>query len=294
MKLISKPLAHAGAMVCLAALTPATCMALDVDGGDYNPLPPGSNMALLYYQHGYSHSAYSHGNNVGGGTHLTQDIGILRMIHFMEVGGFTIDPQFLLPFGHVDGKQAGGDLGTGNGVGDLILANTVWLVNRPSSGTFFGVTPMVTLPTGSYDKDDPLNIDENRHKYTLQLGFSQRLIDNVTLDLVFDGTHFGDNDRYGSTGATLSQRTLYQGQSIVRYNLTPSLDLRASYSHEWGGEQFVDGVSQGRPGINKYTVGAAYMLPTKTQLIIGLGRDTSVDNGFKTQSQLNLRIAQVF
>ncbi|MGI0701082.1 transporter [Pseudomonas aeruginosa] len=57
--------------------------------------------------------------------HLTQDIGILRMIHFMEVGGFIMDPQFLLPFGHVSGKQAGADLGTGNGVGDLILANTV-------------------------------------------------------------------------------------------------------------------------------------------------------------------------
>lgn len=36
------------------------------------------------------------------------------------------------------------------------------------------------------------------------------------------------------------------------------------------------------------------MLPTRTQLIVNWGRDTSIDNGFKTDSQLSLRIAQVF
>lgn len=273
---------------------PASCLALDIDGGDYTPLPDGTNMALLYYHHSHADSAYAHGRGTGAGTHLSQDVGTLRMIHFMDVGGYTIDPQFLLPFGHLDGKQGGADLGTGNGLGDLILANTVWLVNNPASGTYFGVTPMVTLPTGNYDKDDALNLGENRHKYTLQLGLSQQITDRLALDAAFDGTHFGDNDRYGSTKSTLSQRTLYQGQVIARYNLTPSLDLRTSYSRQWGGEQFVDGVSQGRPGESKYSIGTAYMLPSKTQLILGWGRDTSIDNGFKTQSQLSFRIAQLF
>ena len=279
---------------CLAPLLPATAMALDIDGGDYTPLPAGTNMALLYYQHGESHDAYAHGQGVPGSSHLSQDVGILRMIHFMEVGGFTLDPQFLLPFGHVNGKQSGSDLGSGNGVGDLILANTVWLVNNAASHTYFGVTPMITLPTGSYDKDDALNIGQNRYKYTLQLGLSQQLIDRLTLDAAFDGTHFGDNDHYGSTHSTLAQRTLYQGQVILRYNVLSNLDIRTSYSRQWGGEQFVDGVSQGRPGERKYSIGTAYMLPTKTQLILGWGRDTSIDNGFKTQSQVNLRIAQIF
>jgi hypothetical protein len=278
---------------CLAPLLPATCMALDIDGGDYTPLPDGTNMALLYYHHSYSHSAYSHGRNVGGGTHLTQDTGILRMIHFMDVGGFTIDPQFLLPFGHIKGKQAGTDLGSGNGMGDLILANTLWLVNKPATGSYFGVTPMITLPTGDYDKNDALNLGENRYKYSLQLGLSQTLMDKLTLDAAFDGTHFGDNDHYAGN-QTLKQRALYQGQVILRYNLTPSLDLRTSYSRQFGGEQFADGTSLGRPGESKYSVGAAYMLPSKTQLIMDWGRDTDIDNGFKTQSQLNLRIAQIF
>lgn len=278
----------------LAPTLPATCLALDIDGGDYTPLPDGTNMALLYYTHGNSNSAYSHGNDVGGGTHLTRDTGIFRMIHFMEVGGFTIDPQFLLPFGHIDGKQAGADLGTGKGLGDLILANTVWVVNNPASRTYFGVTPMITLPTGNYDKDDPLNIGENRYKYTLQMGLSQGITDKLTLDAAFDGTHFGDNDRYGAAKDTLKQRALYQGQVIARYNLTQSLDIRTSYSRLWGGEQFVEGTSLGRSGESKYSIGAAYMLPSKTQLILNWGRDTSIDNGFKTQSQLNFRIAQIF
>lgn len=279
---------------CLALLMPAVCHALDIDGGDYTPLPPGANLALLYYKHVESNDAYSHGGNIGGATRLTQDIGILRMIHFMEVGGLTMDPQFLLPFGNVRGKQAGAELGTGNGTGDLILANTVWLVNNSDTKTYFGVTPMVILPTGSYDKDDPLNIGENRYKYTLQFGVSQELANRLTLDAAFDGTHFGDNDRYGPGKQTLEQRTLYQGQVILRYNLRQDLDIRTSYSKLWGGEQFLDGSSQGRPGQSKYSIGAAYMLPTRTQLIVNWGRDTSIDNGFKTDSQLSLRIAQVF
>jgi len=273
---------------------PATCLALDIDGGDYTPLPAGTNMALLYYHHSHADNAYAHGRGVGGSTHLSQDIGTLRMIHFMEVGGYIIDPQLLLPFGHIDGKEGGSDLGSANGLGDLILANTVWLVNNPAAGTYFGVTPMITLPSGSYDKDDSLNLGENRHKYTLQLGLSQKITDRLVLDAAFDGTHFGDNDRYGSTRSTLSERALYQGQVIARYNLTPSLDVRTAYSRQWGGEQFVDGVSQGRPGESKYSIGTAYMLPSKTQLILGWGRDTSIDNGFKTQSQLSVRIAQLF
>lgn len=278
---------------CLAPMLPATCVALDIDGGDYTPLPDGTNMALLYYHHGYSHSAYSHGSNVGGGTHLTQDIGTLRMIHFMEVGGFIIDPQFLLPFGHIKGKQDDSDLGTGNGMGDLILASTIWLVNNPASGTYLGVTPMVTLPSGDYDKNDALNIGENRHKYILQLGLSQKLIDQLTLDAAFDGTHFGDNDHYAGN-SILKQHTLYQGQVILRYNILSNLDIRTSYSRQFGGEQSVGGVSQGRPGQSKYSIGTAYMLPSKTQLILGWGRDTDIDNGFKTQSQLSLRVAQIF
>lgn len=279
---------------CLLPAIPATAFALDIDGGDYTPLPDGTNMALLYYHHGYSNNAYAQGGGVGGNSHLTQDIGTLRFIHFMDVGGFIMDPQFLLPFGHIDGKQSGADLGSGKGMGDLILANTVWLVNNPVSHTYFGVTPLVTLPSGDYDKNNALNIGENRHKYTLQLGLSQEIIDRLTLDVAFDGTHFGDNDRYGSSASTLKQQALYQGQFIVRYNLTPALDIRTSYSKQWGGEQFVNGVSAGRPGENKYSIGTAYMLPSKTQLIWGWGRDTSIDNGFKTQSQLSLRIAQLF
>jgi hypothetical protein len=55
---------------------------------------------------------------------MDSDIGILRMMHFMKIEGFTVDPQFLLPFGRLEGRgDLGAVLGERSGVADLALAD---------------------------------------------------------------------------------------------------------------------------------------------------------------------------
>lgn len=70
--------------------------AVDVDAGDSTPMPAGTDLGLLYYQHVERREFYKDGHKQPGNARLDSDIGILRAVHFMKLGQFTIDPQVLL------------------------------------------------------------------------------------------------------------------------------------------------------------------------------------------------------
>lgn len=280
----------------IAASLGGQAHAVDVDAGDYTALPEGTNLGMLYYQHAERRSLYADGHEQPGKPGLDSDIGILRGVHFMKLGGFTIDPQFLLPFGQLEGQRDTAGLGKSDaGIGDLILASTVWLVERAEAKTYFGVTPFLYVPTGRYERDHALNLGENRWKFALQAGFIQGLGDKWWLDLIGDVTWFGNNDDATAAGLTLRQSALYQGQAFLRYQLTPSFDLRVGYSRLWGGETRLDGVDQhDEPKTAKFLVGAGWFVAPKTQLLFNYGRDHSVENGFREGDRFNVRLMQMF
>lgn len=282
------------AAVCSALASPQV-QAVDVDAGDYTALPAGTNLAMLYYQDASRDAVFAHGDKVPVKASLDSQIGILRGVHFTEIGGYIVDPQFLLPFGSLDAGRDLSAMGSADGVGDLILAATVWLVNRPQTGTYFGITPFVYAPTGSYDHNDALNLGENRWKFALQAGFISKLSDKVSLDLAADFTLYGDNDKYGASKATLEQKPSAQFQGYLRYHLTPALDLRAGLSHTTGGETKVAGVSQDDAmRTTKASIGTAWFVAPDVQLMVNYGRDLSVRNGLREDRRINLRLLKAF
>lgn len=285
------------APVALAALllSSGSALAIDVDAGDYTALPAGTNLGLLYYQYATADELYADGDKAPIDAGLDSQIGILRGIHFTEIGGYTVDPQFLLPFGKVEGKDDTSALGDTSGIGDLILAATVWLVNEPESNTYFGITPFLYVPVGSYDRNDPLNLGENRWKYALQAGYITGLTSKITLDLIGDVTLYGKNDELGASKATLEQDPLYQFQGFLRYNINPQWDLRTGISHTFGGETQINDVNQNNElATTKMTIGTAWFANPGLQLIANYGRDLSVENGFKEQHRLNFRVLKAF
>ncbi|MDZ5431920.1 transporter [Pseudomonas fluorescens] len=263
---------------CINMLVNGSARAIDVDAGDSTPMPAGTDLGLIYYQHVERREFYKDGHKQPSNARLDSDIGILRAVHFMKLGSFTIDPQVLLPFGQSKGKRASSILGEANGIGDLILTSTIWLVEQPQHRTYLGITPFLYVPTGNYDRNDPLNMGENRWKTALMAGFIQGLGEKWWFDLYTNVTWFGKNDDSTSAGKTLRQSDLYQTQAFFRYNFTPSFDLRVGYSESWGGETRLEGVSQrDRTETSKYTVGAAWFPNPKTQLIVSYGQDLSVE-----------------
>lgn len=284
------------AFVLVAVAAAATgAQAVDVDAGDYTALPAGTNLGMVYYQHAERNKLYSAGNRVPINAGLDSDVGILRGVHFMNIGGYIVDPQFLLPFGKLKGKDDLSALGSGSGTGDLILAATAWLVNDPKAKTYFGITPFLFLPTGTYDRNKALNLGENRWKFALQGGYITPLSDSVTLDLIGDVTVFGKNNDFGANSQTLKQKPQFQGQTYLRYHVSPAFDLRAGLSYTGGGETTVNGVSQNdRIATSKFSLGGAYFVGPKTQVLATYGRDLNVHQGLKESGRINLRILQIF
>lgn len=266
--------------------------AVDVDAGDYVPAPAGTDLALLYLQHATSNSLRSQDQRVPGDNRLNTDIGIFRAVHFMKIGGLIVDPQILLPFGYVGGKgDMSTPLGSTNGVGDPILAATVWVQNNPVEKTYTGITPYIYVPVGSYDSNRALNLGENRWRYNLQVAHVRPLGDKFSLDLIGDATFYGKNTEFGLAKQTLEQKTQYQAQAWLRYHLSDTSDLRFGLSKTIGGETTVAGVAQNdRKSTSKFSLGGAVFVAPKVQVIGLWGRDIAVENGFKESSRINVRL----
>ena len=257
-------------------------------------LASGYKSRYAYYQDATRDALYSSGDKQPIDAGLDSRVGILRGVHFTEVGGYIVDPQFLLPFGELEAKDDLSALGDAKGFGDLILAATVWLVNQPESSTYFGITPFVYVPTGDYKHDDALNLGENRWKFVLQGGYITGLSDKWTLDLIGDVTLYGENDEFGASKATMKQDPSVQLQGFLRYQLAADWDLRGGLSHTFGGETEVGGVNQDdRIKTSKFTLGTSWFVTPTLQFIVNYGRDIEVENGFEEQHRLNLRVLKI-
>lgn len=286
-------LATAGLLV--AAMMPMAAQAIDVDVGDYVPAPEGTTVGLLYAQHAERDKLYAQGRSLGGDPRLVSDVGIARLVHYTNIAGFTVGPQILLPFGRLDAGRDTSALGKTSGVGDVILAAPVWLINDAASRTHFAIAPYLYLPTGSYNADRALNLGENRWKFDLQAGLVKGLTEKWYVDLTGDVMFNGKNDDFGASGATLKQKALYQGQAYLRYQFTPGSNAFVGLSQTWGGETRVNGVDgNDEARQRKITVGGSYFIRPTTQLLVALGRDLKVENGFKENVRINVRLLQVF
>ncbi|MFL8991058.1 MULTISPECIES: transporter [Pseudomonas] len=284
-----------GAGLAMAMLA-GNAQAVDVDAGEYAAaLPAGSNIGLLYLQHAQRRSLYSDGHKVAVKAGLDSDIGILRVANYQQLGDYTVNSQFLLPFGRLEGTRDNDSLGQTSGVGDLILASTLWLVNDPAKNRYWGIAPYLYVPTGNYDRNDALNLGENRWKLILQTGYVTGLTEKLSLDLTADVTLFGKNDDFSSQGLTLRQKPQWQAQTYLRYAVTPKLSVHVGASQLWGGETRLDGQDQNdEPDTSKFRVGGSYWLTPAFQALVNYGQDVSVDNGFKEKQRVNLRLLWVF
>ncbi len=296
MRLISR--VYVGAMALALSSTPA--WAVDVNVGDYTALPAGTSVAAWYQQ--YSHSDRYDTDGAADSrrqTSLKSNISILRLIHFTEISGITVDPQILLPFGHVyDARIGGHALGSASGLADPILGATFWLINQPEagvSGRYFGITPLLYLPWGNYDRHDALNLGENRYKGDLQLGWVEPLWGKLSMELYGDVVAYGHNPNAGTGNQTLKQDTTYQVQSNLRYDFNPTQRMALGYSASVGGKQYLDGDYTGqKTEVQQVRMEFQQMVGRTVQLSAQLTHDVRVVGGFQEDAGINLRALLVF
>lgn len=280
----------------LAAAAPClSAQALEVTPGDYEALPVGATVGLVYYQHSTTNSAYAQGHKASSDFNLTSDIGILRLVHaYRLTDQLSIEPQILLPFGHVSSGGDASALGSTRGVGDVtVTAPLKYRLN--DANDILAATVYLTAPTGNYDRDDALNLGENRWKADLQAAYIKHFGEKWAVDLVGDAIWYGDNDDFTANSVRREQDVSYAAQLMGRYIIDPGTSLAVGVGHSWGGENRVDGTAQDDRGeTTNFRVTAAKFFTAQDQLQIQLGRDLAVENGTKENFRLNLRYARVF
>ncbi|MNI49923.1 hypothetical protein D3C73_1045620 [compost metagenome] len=227
------------------------------------------------------------------------DIGIARFIHYTDIAGLRATPQVVIPFGSVRNTQIGdAHLNNASGFADPIIASAFWLINQPEqgiSGRYLAVTPFIYLPLGQYDKNDAVNLGENRFKYDLQLAWVQPLYGKLGFEFYQDAIWYGDNDEAGTGNQTLSQDTSYQTQVNLRYDLNAKQRIALGYAANYGGDQSLDGI-QLEQNMEKQQARFEFqqMINSKTQLSAQLVSDTQVESGFKKDLGLNFRLFYIF
>lgn len=293
-----KRLAGASLLLSMACAHQAT--AADINAADYTALPPGTNLALWYQQYTEANSYHPDGGSeISNGTGVKANISILRLIHFGKLGKFTIDPQILLPFGHVYDVRVGGQyIGSTSGMADPIVGGTLWLINDPkagASGRYLGITPLVYIPAGKYDHNEPLNMGENRWRGDLQIGWIEPLGGKWGMDLAGHAIFYGDNDEFGPAKQTLKQDTSYHLQGYLRYDFNPQQRLALGYAAVTGGKRHVDGAYTGEKlEYQQVRVEFQQFFSPRVQVLAQLSSDTHVEGGFKNDIGVKLRALMVF
>jgi Protein involved in meta-pathway of phenol degradation len=259
---------------------------------DYIPLDPGTGFLALYYDHGFGNELYSKGSKKNRTTNLVTNVSILRPVYFTQIGPFTIDPQFLLPFGEatLSNDQS-------SGVGDLTLAATVWFINNKENKFIFAYTPFLTIPTGQYDRDSSVNLGANRwatkHEICVVKGFGDR----TWLEVAVNAQFFFDNDNAAGDNnrkVTASKRPVFGGETHLSYDFTKEFFGSVDYYYANGGETSLDGVWQ-NDWVSTHTAGVtfAYMLTKQLQFMTHFNTDLAVYNGIRT-STFGVRLGFIF
>jgi len=272
---------------------------------DYIPLPAGSSLFAAYFNHVTANKLYTDGAKVGDDFNQTVNVGLLRYVYYVNAGkalygdgGFTIDPQFIIPFmdislsGAYESLNGGKEFST-TGFGDPLVLATFWFVNDPKNKFWVGFTPWLTLPVGQYNKNRMASPGGNRWVIKPEIGVVKGIGEKAYLDLILGGEFYMDNDKYMGD-SKLEQDPALQAEAHLSYDITKQWAISLDYFYTNGGETKVNGVEQNNPQSN-HGLGLTlfFMIGNSNQLLFSYRDDFSVKSGTGTNT-FGVRWAYIF
>jgi hypothetical protein len=286
---------------CLAGLllqmACANAAVNDVFPGDYAALAVGDIGVAAYAYDRKAGGPFRNGNRTAD-NHLDSQVFALRFTRTFDVGGTKVSPVLVLSSARASIAPAALAQALAperDGVGDLRLGATAWLIDDLVSGHWLGISGMVIGPTGTYHPAQPLNVGENRWRYILSGGWVRSVISrDLLFELSPEFVRYGDNDEYLTT-RTRSQKSTLAWTGYLRYRFTPALHGHLGWQENRGGVTSVNGVSQNDVANNtRAMAGATLFLPDGHQLILRVAKELKIDNGYRQDKELALRWLKIF
>ncbi len=272
---------------------PARAAVNDILPADYFP-PAASSLALYAYDRNLD-GPYANGEPLLDGKIDSQALA-LRAVWATEWQGYRVAPVVLLPWVRSEaaapldailGRRA-------EGMGDARIGVTIWPLADKERARYLGVTGMAILPTGDYDSRQVLNSGENRWRFVLVGGFQQEIARDLLAEVIPEIAWYGENDDYRN-GRRLQQDSSRALTAYLRYRLTPAWHVHVGGQINRGGATRIDGIDQHNPPDNTRTMlGVTWIGPAGQQAILRFGKDTEIENGFRTRREILLRFSQSY
>ncbi|MGH7080848.1 MAG: transporter [Acetobacteraceae bacterium] len=281
-------------MMLLAARSAQAQM---IEPEDLVPLPPGSNVILGYYDYGnLTDFSVANGPTFTDKTGMQVNLGAARYLHYFELGGHPAAIQIYQIFGsESNGRIDGESIGSASGAMDTALNVAFWPYADRTHDRYLAVVGWLYPPTGTYDPHSFLNLGDNRWKGDLQIGWHGPITTPVSYDLSFDTTFYGDNDNAFPGGLRLTQDPTYQVQGWLNWRWNARFQTSLGYLATFGGEQSLDGVSNGqKTEEQRLRAAASYFITPRLQVLLEINHDVQSVGGFRQAFGLLGRIAAVF
>lgn len=291
----------------LAILTllvqPLAVLAVDLQPNDIVAPLPGKNHAMVSYLETNNGTFYKNGSVVTSRPLNNPEIGtqsaILRLTTSYEIKDLPAVSYIQVPYGTIKPSGSLSMYPADTGTGDLTLATAIWPYSNRDTRKYLGLAAYLSLPTGSYNSQQPFNMGENRYKSDIQMGYQQPIIENLDGMIAVDTMWFGGNNQcaaacFSATNTTLNQKSLTTTQLGPIYKINQTFTVGASYFYVAGGAT---------------TIGSTYqnnVINTQRFLLSGLayypfgrfslqyGRDMEIKNGFVESRRLILRFTTEF
>jgi hypothetical protein len=256
---------------------------------DYLPLPAGYTLFAAYFNHVSANNYYVNDDKVTDNFNKSLNLGLLRLVQYVNIGdalvgdgGFTVDPQFIIPFVDLElsGDHIGGTDFSSSGMGDPMILATFWFVNDPQNKFWVGFTPWVTVPIGRYDKNRMASPGANRWVIKPEFGIVKGFGEKTYLDIIFAEEFYTDNNEYMGK-SDLEQDPTFQLETHLSYDITKTWSVSLDYFFIAGGETKIDGVDQDNE-MSNHGLGLTsfFMVGDHHQLLFSYRDDFSVESGW--------------
>lgn len=280
----------------LIFVSPNTMAGTEIFPAEFIVLPAGTRLVSLLYFHRDFSGYYSNEKKVANGELLGQAlVGVYTQYGttFNKPSSWTIS----LPY--VNAKQTGGNfpLGFGEsavGLSDVRFTYNFWPINAPNNAYSLAVSSNITAPTGRYNHDQALNAGDNRWLLSMQLGWVQKLSENLYWDFTPEWKRFSTNTDYVAN-LRLEQSDIYAVTSYLRWQPIAGWEFSGGFQVNRGGTQRINDFNlDNATNQERYFFAARKMLTPTIFTSVRYSQDSSVDNDVKIKSDWVLRLGVFF
>ena len=280
-------------------IQPLAAWAVDLQPNDIIAPLPGKNHAMISYINTENTTFYRNGSAANGSPDIGAQTAILRLVTSYTVKGLPAVSFIQLPYGSI---KPGGSLGmypTATGVGDLTLASAFWPYSDRVNRRYFGVAGYLTMPTGSYNSQQPFNTGENRYKSDIQMGYQQPIVGNLDGMVAVDTMWFGGNSQcaaacLSTSNTSLNQKPLTSTQLGPIYKINQTYTVGASYFYIAGGATTIGNTYQNNVvNTQRFLLSGLAYYPFG-RVSLQYGRDMEIKNGFVETRRFIVRYTTEF